>query len=76
MGYEDELDSGERDEMLTKLNIWADGHQSPNQAFMALMGRSFTPIEFYDLVRRAIWNTRSDSKEDADDLAFGRGFVR
>ncbi len=76
MSYGNDLDNYERDEMLTKLGIWANGHQTPRQAFMTLMGRTFSPIEFYDLVSRALRDARPENEEEAADLAFGRGFVR
>ena len=65
----------DRDELLTKLHIWATGHQAPRQAFMARMGRSFSPIEFYELVRRALANERPSSEEDSSELEFGRGYA-
>jgi hypothetical protein len=76
MSYGNDLDSYERDEVLTKLNTWASGHQTPRQAFMTLMGRTFSPIEFYELVSRALWDAHTGNEEEAADLAFGRGFVR
>lgn len=42
---------------------------------MALMGRTLSPIEFYELVRRALSETHPESETEADELAFGRRFA-
>jgi hypothetical protein len=82
MTYETELADSERDALLEKLSIWAHGHQTPRKAFMTLMGHTFSPIEFYDLVRQALGESprreqgaHSLSDEQTPDPAFGRGFV-
>jgi hypothetical protein len=53
----------ERERILSKLSIWAEGHPAPNQPFMALMGRTLTPRQFFAEVRNG-------------DSDFGRGFLR
>lgn len=76
MGYNEHLEDYEQDELLTKLNIWATGHHAPNQAFMALMGRTLSPIQFYEIVRRAMSDAQPKTEQEADDLDFGGRFVR
>jgi hypothetical protein len=45
------MDNEEEQQLLRALEEWANGHPQKDRPFLILMGRSYTPVEYYREVK-------------------------